>query len=88
MSVVVKICSGTACYIMGGADLLSIENDLSSEEREKIKIEATNCLGECTDYGPQTPFAVVNGIVIPCATRQTLLEAIRQTLDEKEHSND
>ncbi len=31
----VKICTGTACYVMGGSDLFLIEEKLSDEERKK-----------------------------------------------------
>lgn len=88
MAVSVKICSGTACYIMGGADLLSIENDLSLEEREMVKIEASTCLGICNDYGPNTPYVMVDGEMLSRATRETLLDRIRQAIASEEGSND
>lgn len=88
MCVSVKICSGTACYIMGGAELLAVASELDAEEQKKVNVEASTCLGVCNDYGPQTPFAIINGEVLSRATMETLLEKIRQAIAMEKGSND
>lgn len=76
----VKICVGTACYIMGAADLLGIKEFLSEEELSSIKIEGSTCLNLCKGYNPETPFAMVNDEVISNATQEILVEKIREIL--------
>lgn len=88
LMVSVKICSGTACYIMGGAELLAVANELDPEELDHVAIEASSCLGVCNDYGPKTPFVRVNDKVLAHATLETLLEKIRQAIAKEEVSND
>lgn len=85
MTVSVKICSGTACYVMGGAELLSIGDQLTDEEKQQVKIEASTCMGVCDDYGPQTPYATVNDELITHATPEILLNKIRKYIaDERQ----
>ncbi len=53
----VRVCSGTACYIRGGATILnSVENVLGIKNKEtsadrKFTLETVNCLG-CCALGP------------------------------------
>lgn len=43
----VEICCGTACYLLGAANLMSIEDDLPAELRGRIEVEARTCLELC-----------------------------------------
>ncbi|HUK85703.1 MAG TPA: NAD(P)H-dependent oxidoreductase subunit E [Candidatus Acidoferrum sp.] len=53
----VRVCTGTACYIRGGATILSsVENILGIKNKEtsadsKFTLETVNCLG-CCALGP------------------------------------
>ena len=88
MSVVVKICSGTTCYIMGGAELLAVADELTAEEQELVSVEASTCLGVCKDFGPKAPYVKVNDEVIASATMEILVAKIRQELAAEEAEND
>ena len=80
-SVTVKICTGTACYVMGGANLLMLEDYLPLDLKEKVKIEGTPCLGYCKlgEKG-KAPFAVVNDETISEATLTSVIEKIKNVL--------
>ena len=43
----VEICCGTACYLLGAANLMSIEDDLPAELRGRVEVEAKTCLELC-----------------------------------------
>lgn len=43
----VEICCGTACYLLGAANLMTLEDDLPAELRGKVEIEARTCLELC-----------------------------------------
>ena len=76
----VKICMGTACYIMGAADLVSVKENLTPDELAKINIEGSNCLGCCKGYNPQNPYVKVNDKIIENVTVESLLLQIRLAL--------
>ncbi len=43
----VEICCGTACYLLGAANLMSIEDDLPAELRGRVEVVARTCLELC-----------------------------------------
>jgi NADH:ubiquinone oxidoreductase subunit E len=85
MKVSVKICSGTACYIMGGAKLLEIGEYLTENELKKVKIEGSSCLKVCDGYNPDTPFAMINDEIIPKANIELLVKKIKIAISELEN---
>ncbi len=74
----VTICTGTTCYVMGGAELLALEEHLRPELKDRIELEGATCLGRCKDRatGGTPPFARVGGKVITAASIEKLIEAI------------
>ena len=48
-----RLCAGTMCYVMGGAQLMEIEELLSEEEKQGIEITFSPCLQRCN--GKDTP---------------------------------
>ena len=42
-----RLCAGTMCYVMGGAQLMEIEELLSEEEKQGIEITFSPCLQRC-----------------------------------------
>ena len=43
----VEICCGTACYLLGAAKMMNIEDALPGECRGRVEVEARPCLGLC-----------------------------------------
>ncbi len=43
----VEICCGTACYLLGAANMMDIEDRLPAEWRGKVDVEARTCLELC-----------------------------------------
>ncbi len=73
----VAICTGTACYVRGGAELLDLESRLPAELTGLIELEGASCLELCRDRAKgQPPFALVGEKVIAAATIETLIDAI------------
>ena len=83
MKISVKICSGTACYVMGGSELLSISEHLTTEELELVDIKGHACFGLCNEYNPETPFAKVNEVIVPNANIESLTKVIRQAIRDE-----
>ena len=82
-SLVVKICTGTACYVQGGSFLLDLENKLNGEELAAVTIQGVGCLGCCGESsGPRPPFAMVDGTLVGGIDVDELTEIVRGKLQD------
>ncbi len=67
--ITVEICIGTNCYVMGGVDLLELEDKLAPEVAEHVEIKGTPCIDTCFQQTKQKPpFVRINGKVVSEAT--------------------
>lgn len=78
--IIVEICTGTACYVVGGAELLTIEDYLTEEEVGMIQVKGSSCLDLCSGDDPATPYAIVDGNTLEKATVDLLAEEIRKAI--------
>ncbi len=78
----VSVCTGTTCYLMGAAHLLTFDEVLDPITKDLVKFSGAHCLGLCSDDANGTPpFAKVNDQVIADATLNKLLDAVRTELE-------
>ena len=82
----VQVCTGTTCFVMGGADLQNLCGIISGKYSDKVKVETKNCLGLCSaECGyAKAPYVKVDDDVISEATIEKILESINSKLDNKE----
>ena len=74
----VVICTGTACYVMGAASLLSVKEEVDAELSARIQLSGCSCMGFCKQQGQgRAPFAKVNETVITDATLNKLIAEIK-----------
>jgi NADH:ubiquinone oxidoreductase subunit E len=79
----VTICTGTACFVMGGSELLLLEEQLPDDLKEITDVEGSPCIGACkrAEYGKtqsdHAPFIQINGEVIEQANTQKIIEYLR-----------
>lgn len=74
-----RLCAGTMCYVMGGAQLMEIEDMLSEEEKQYLEITLSPCLQRCNGTD-NPPFAELNGQMITGVSKETLLRIIKEEL--------
>lgn len=81
----VVICSGTACYVMGGSELLLLEEHLPAAWRGRVNISGSPCLGLCRNrqHG-NAPFVSVNGETVSRATIPAVLTLIGEILEARD----
>ena len=87
---VVTSCLGTACYVKGAEEIVqAIEKEFNvkrggSTPDGKLSLVATRCIGACA----MAPTLVVDDEVIPKATKEVVIEKIKQVLggDQSESS--
>ncbi len=79
----VEICCGTACYLLGAAKMMDIENDLPESCRGRVEIEAKTCLELCErDQLGGAPYVRFNGTeVMAQATREKVLSRIVELVE-------
>jgi NADH:ubiquinone oxidoreductase subunit E len=74
----VTICSGTTCYVMGGAQLMMLEDMLPPDLKERVEIVGSPCLEACKGKaGQKPPFVKVNNHLIGEASIPALIEYLR-----------
>ncbi len=80
---VVKICTGTLCYVTGGAELQSIDEHIPEHILDQIDIIGSTCADhEETEDRPQPPIVKVGDVIIPEATIEKVVTAIKAALGE------
>ena len=81
----VVVCVGTACYVLGGSELLEVGERLPLALRDRVRLEGCTCMGLCGGSGAERPpFARVNGRLVAGATAERLAQAIREAAGEED----
>ncbi len=79
--ILLQVCSGTACFVMGGSDLLTIFDYLSPQEQEQVALSAVPCFEHCrTDDDLRPPFVTVQGKLYDRMDMEKLLTIIREEI--------
>lgn len=74
----VKVCCGTTCYVMGGSDLLTLEDHLPPELIGYVTVKGSPCLGFCNaPENGRAPFVTINGDMLGDASLAKVLEYLR-----------
>lgn len=77
----VRICAGTHCYLMGGAELQLFHEYLPAGVRHQVVISGSPCLGVCDRPGAgKPPFVMVNDKILQQTTIHSLLEEVKKEL--------
>ena len=75
----VTICTGTACYVLGGADLLLLQEYLPAKIAKDVEITGSPCLGLChNDSAGKPPFALVDGNAMSSASVQAIVDRLME----------
>ena len=74
--ILVEICAGTSCYLLGSQDLIDAVETLSADKRQNIDLRGVSCLCSC-GKGPNVR---VNGVVLRNMTPDRLLQVIHDNL--------
>ena len=74
--VVVEICMGTACHLMGTQGLMDVLDSLPQDMRRCIEVKGITCLNSC-GKGPNIK---INGSLLTNLTPDALLDALQDSL--------
>lgn len=74
----ITICSGTTCYVLGGAQLMMLEDVMPAQFKDQVEIVGSACLQLCRqESGAQPPFVKINDFVMPEASIAKVLDYLR-----------
>lgn len=85
----VKICAGTACFVMGAPQIQSLEFAAPEDLADKIEVTEVRCMDYCSrgkGYN-KGPFVEINGEVIEEATMEKVVAKIREVIAKEEEEN-
>lgn len=75
-SVMVEICTGTTCFVLGAGYLLNLSEELPERLKGRVDIRGSHCLGLCNDpKNGKPPFVRVGQIVLSEASVESIIEA-------------
>lgn len=76
----VEICCGTACYLLGAAKMMNLEEELPPDCRGRVEIEAKSCLDLCERENlGGAPYVRINGTeILSQATPEKVIARIRE----------
>lgn len=80
--ILVKVCTGTTCFVMGGANLQELHDIIPKKYGDKVELTASNCLDLCAinwEYS-KAPYVKVNEEVVSEATAEKVIEEIDRQL--------
>jgi len=82
----IQICTGTACFVLGGADLLLLKEELhalwspqgiSREDIDQsVHLTGSTCIERCRNSQERPPFVTINGETYGEATIQKIADII------------
>lgn len=78
----VKVCQGTACFVMGGDIIKSMLSTLEEKYADKIEITSVRCLGLCNqnDSFSKAPYVLVDDEIVSSATVEKVTNIIESKL--------
>ncbi len=83
--IIVEICHGTTCCVMGGGEIFELDRVLPPPFRDQVAIAVSPCLGVCgkRNYG-KAPFVMIDGELVDNASLEKVMKIIENKLSGKE----
>lgn len=82
----VRICVGTSCFVMGAAQIQSLEFNAPADIADQIEIIEERCMNLCKDIKSKYnrgPFVFVNEELIEEASYEKVVAKIREKIKEQ-----
>ena len=85
----VKLCAGTACFVMGAPQIQALEFAAPSDIADKIEVKEVRCMNHCSQAQGYNkgPFVEINGEVIQEATLEKVVARVRELIAKEEEKS-
>lgn len=79
----VEICSGTACYVLGGSEILQVATCLPKKLATKVQISGVMCLDLCKNCDDQLkpPFVRINGKIFSPKNPKDFIRMVQEEVE-------
>ena len=77
----IRICVGTYSYIMGGAELMNLNEEIPEKYKDIVKIDAAVSLPNCDEKTMSPPFVEINGELMCDASTEKILSEIEKIME-------
>ncbi len=85
----VEICCGTACYMLGGGELLELASQMPEAWLEYLDVRAIPCLDLCTREDLSgAPYVRIGGEVFGSMTKDKMLAKLAALIAAKGGANE
>ncbi|MCK9455832.1 MAG: (2Fe-2S) ferredoxin domain-containing protein [Candidatus Riflebacteria bacterium] len=74
----VSICSGTTCYVLGGAQMMILEDCLPADIKDEVEVVGSSCLQKCHEPNAKPPFVLINDYLMESASMTKVIDYIRE----------
>lgn len=75
----IKVCSGTMCYIMGGAKIQLLMTYLPPEIQNRVELSGVPCMGMCqSENRGSPPYVTINGQMMENASVEKIIQHINR----------
>lgn len=75
--IIVTVCAGTTCVVMGGSNLMLLEEDLPEALKNRVVVKGARCLGLCTrERADGAPYVKIDDEVMGAATVPRIIERL------------
>lgn len=74
----VSICSGTTCYVLGGAQMMILEDCLPADIKDEVEVVGSSCLKKCHEPNAKPPFVLINDYLMESASMTKVVDYIRE----------
>ncbi len=80
----VKICLGTACYVLGGTEFTQLQDCFTEKELKNISFEISTCMDLCKLDNAKPPYVIINDELFENADKLLIIAEIKNILKEIE----
>lgn len=80
--IVVKICTGTLCHVMGGSELPELACHLPQNMKSKVEIKGMACGGFCKYGNRKPPFVLIGDVLMEQASIEKIVRNLEKTLSD------
>ena len=82
--IVVTVCAGTTCVVMGGSHLILLEEELPEHLRGRVQVKGARCLECChQNRADEAPYVLIDGELMGEATVPRILERLEALAGSK-----
>lgn len=82
--IIVKICSGTTCFVMGGNYLNDVAEMIEAKYGDKVLVLGSPCLEQCSNSHSKAPFAKINDDIISEVTPEKIMIELEKRFEANE----